>query len=296
MNAARCFLHLAWAAWSWLAGLRLGWRWLVKMGLLGLVILFALYPHPVLLAIHLRHIRDIESLIQPDLPEMAEINREIDAKLPAGAARKEEFKAVERYVYEHIRYEYDWFNWGNLDYWPTAQEVLTRKREDCDGQAVLAASILRARGFKTATLVANLQHVWVTVDGVELMGPQRDKNLRRVGGKMVVTLPAWRTLLASGSMICKFPAVRSLLILFAALVLAYHPCRHLTGWLALSVMALVGFVVLLDWANRFEPRANELGLGLLSGAIGLLACAWVGALLAGRVLDGLGEKRGETEP
>jgi hypothetical protein len=42
-------------------------------------------------------------------------------------------------------------------------------------------------------------------------------------------------------------------------------------------------VVLLDWANHFEPRANELGLGLFAGAISLLAGAWVGALLAGRI-------------
>ena len=200
-----------------------------------------------------------------------------------GATRQAEFKAVERYVYDHIRYEYDWFNWGNLDYWPTTQEVLARKREDCDGRAVLAASILRARGFKTASVVANLQHVWVMVDNVGLMGPQADKNYRRVGGKVVLTLPQWRTWLDGSAMINKFPSLRSLLILFAALVLAYHPCRNLTGLLALAVVALVGFVVLLDWANHFEPRSNELGLGLLSGALALVTCAWVGALAAGRI-------------
>lgn len=283
MNGSRRLLRIVSAAWQWLAGLRWVWRWLVKLTLFGGVVLFALYPHPVRLAVHLQHLSHIESLIQPALPELAAINREIDAKLPAGGTRQQEFKAVERYVYDHIRYEYDWFNWGNLDYWPTAREVLDRKREDCDGQAVLAASILRARGFKTATVVANLQHVWVTVDKTELMGPQPDKNFRRVGGKVVVTLPQWRTWLASAAMICKFPSVRALLILFTALVLAYHPCRNLTGLFALSVVALVGFVLLLDWANHFEPRANELGLGLLSAAIGLLVCAWLGALLAGRV-------------
>ena len=283
MNAARGLLQFASAAWSWLAGLRWAWRWLVKLVMLGVVILFALYPHPVLLVTQIQHLCNIESLIQPDLPEMAAINREIDAKLPPGAMRKEEFKAVERYVYEHIRYEYDWFNWGNVDYWPTAQEVLARRREDCDGQAVLATSILRARGFKTATVVANLQHVWVAVDGAELMGPKADKNLHRVGGKVVVTLPHWRTWLDGGSMINKFPSLRLLLILFAALVLAYHPCRNLTGLLALAVIALVGFVVLLDWANHFDPRANELGLGLLAIAFGLLLAAWVGALLATRI-------------
>ena len=51
----------------------------------------------------------------------------------------------------------------------------------------------------------------------------------------------------------------------------------------LTAVSLVGFVVLLDWANHFEPRANELGLGLLLGALGLLSCAWAGALFAGQV-------------
>jgi len=291
MNRFQQLIRFASAAWSWLAALGWVWRWLAKAILLGLVLLFALYPHPVLLVVHIRHLCDIESLIQPDLPEMAGINRELDAKLPVGATRKEEFKAVERYVYDHIRYEYDWVNWGNVDYWPTTQEVLARKREDCDGQAVLAASILRARGFKTATVVANLQHVWVMVDNVGLMGPQPDKNFRRVGGKVVLTLPQWRTLLAGGSMICKFPSVRSLLILFAALALAYHPCRDPTGLLGLSVVALVGFVVLLDWANHFEPRSGQLGLGMLGGAVGLFTCAWAGALFAARLQNRFVVKR-----
>ena len=44
-------------------------------------------------------------------------------------------------------------------------------------------------------------------------------------------------------MIRKFPSLRSLLILAAVLVLAYHPCRNLTGLLALSTLALAGFVL-----------------------------------------------------
>jgi hypothetical protein len=270
--------------WTRLAQLPLAWRLLIKWAALGVVTAFALFPHPVLLARHVQHVRNIEALIQPDLPEIAAINREIDAKLNPDATRKDQFRTVERWVYEHIRYEYDWFNWGNLDYWPTAAEVLERKREDCDGQAVLAASILRGRGFKTAHIVANLQHVWVAVDGDELMGPQKDKNYRRVGGKTVLTLPQWRTVLASSAMICKFPALRSLLILAAALVLAYHPCRHLTGLFAVFTVALVGFILLLDWGNRFDARAQTLVLGPLVSSLILLAGALVGALLAERLL------------
>ena len=135
--------------WNRLAQLPFIWRFAVKGALLLLIILFVLFPHPGLLYKQIQHLRNVESLIQPDLPEIAEINRELDDQLGEGSSRAEEFKAVERYVYRNIAYKFDWFNWGNLDYWPTAKEVLERKTEDCDGRAILAASILRARVMAT---------------------------------------------------------------------------------------------------------------------------------------------------
>lgn len=271
-------------AWDWLERLRLLPRWIVKTLLLSGIVLFVLYPNPVRLVQQIQHLSNVESLIQPDLPELVAINAEITSNLKTNATRKEEFRAVEAYVYSHIRYEYDWFNWGNLDYWPTAREVLERKREDCDGRAVLAASILRARGFHTANVVGNLQHVWVTVDHAELMGPQPDRNFQRVDGKVVVTLPQWQTILASTAMINKFPALRCVVILLTVLVLAYHPCRSLTGFLGLSVAGLLGFVVFLDWSNRYEPRLGGSEIGLLATALGLLGFTWIAALLAHRWL------------
>jgi len=120
----------------------------------------------------------------------------------------------------------------------------------------------------------------VTVDKTELMGPRKEKNLRRVGGKTVVTLPGLRTWLSAAAMISEFPALRSLIILATALVLAYHPCRNITGLLAITTVALVGFVLLLDWGNRLEAR-NEVRLSAqLLVALGLLLLAGLGALLA----------------
>ncbi len=276
-------------AWLWLAQLPLGWRWLAKLAVLGAVVLFTLYPHPVLLVREIQHLNDVEALIQPDLPEIAEMNRAITAQLKPEATKKEEFRAVERYVYDHIRYEYDWFNWGNLDYWPTAKEAIERGREDCDGQAIVAASVLRARGFKTAHVVANLQHCWVAMDGAELMGPQPDTNFKRVGDRVVLTFPALRTILGSTAMINKFPALRCLIILATALVLAYHPCRNLTGFLGVLAVGLVGFVLLLDWSNRFNVRAQALAVGTLCGALVCLTLAFLGALWANRCLRRSGD-------
>jgi predicted transglutaminase-like cysteine proteinase len=240
--------------WNRLAQLRWWWRCPVKTALLAAVVLVVLFPHPVLFVRELQALRNDEPLIQPQMRAMAEINREIDKSLPESPTREQQFKAVERFVYQKIKYQYDWYNWGNLDYWPTAEEVWARQKEDCDGRAVLCASILRARGFPTAKIVANLNHAWVAVDQDELMGPQAEKNLRREGGKVIVTLPGWRTWMDSFAFISQFPAGRSLLILFAVVILAYHPCKHVAGFFGVTTMALTGFVLLFHWGTMRMGR------------------------------------------
>ncbi len=250
------------------------WRWLqlqrplkragLKLALLTVVVLFALFPNPVLLVQQIHHLLNVEELIQADLPAMPEINREIDGLLASNAPAMTEFKAIERFVYRRIAYQYDWHGWWNLDYWPTAAEVWERKREDCDGRAVLAVSILRSRGYAEARLVANLQHVWVAVGTNELMGPMADKNFRREGGKVVdgklvgaktvITLPALKTLLDSLAMTCKFPAWRVVLMLVTLLALFFHPAVDAGRFAMLSTMMLVGYAIFLDWCVRRVDR------------------------------------------
>jgi len=267
--------------WSRLARLPWVWRCLAKWFLLALVATLALYPRPGLLVKQVRHLCQVELLIQPELPEIRALNREIDALLATNAARRDELRVVEGFVYRRVPYQHDWINWGNLDYWPTAAEVLARQREDCDGRAVLATSILRARGFTNAQIVANLNHVWVTVDQVELLGPQKEKSWRRVGGKTVVTVPGLRSWLGTAAMLSEFPALRSLLILATALVLAYHPCRNVTGLLAVTVLALVGFLLVLDWGHRLASRSDPRLSAQLVAALALLLAALAAALSAG---------------
>jgi hypothetical protein len=268
-----------------LARLPFIWRLALKVLLLLLVILFALFPHPGLLVKQVQHLRNVESLIQPDLPEIADINRELDNQLGDGTSRAEEFKAVERYVYRNITYKFDWFNWGNLDYWPTTQEVLERKAEDCDGRAILATSILRARGFKSARVVGNLDHVWVAVDDAELMSPQTDKNYARAGAAVPITFPKLRTWLRAASKIGNFPAVRSMAILAAVLLLAYHPCRNTKGLFGASTLLLAGFVFALDWGGRFDPKTPYADSSLLVMALGMIVAAVVFALFAEQLLE-----------
>jgi len=240
------------------------WRWLetqrplkragLKLALLAVFVLFALYPNPVLLVRQVGHLLDMESLIQPNLPAMPEINRDIDQLLATNVVPLTELKAVERFVLRRISYQYDWHGWWNLDYWPTAAEVWERQREDCDGRAVLAVSILRARGHQDARLVANLQHVWVAVGTNELMGPMADKNFRREGGKTIVTFPALKTLLDSLAMTCKFPAWRVVLMLVTLLALVFHPSADTGRFAMLCAVMLAGYAVFLDWCVRRLDR------------------------------------------
>lgn len=250
--------------WHWLATQRPLKRISLKLALLAVVVLFALYPNPVLLVRQVGHLLNMESLIQPDLPAMPGINRDIDQLLATNTPALTEFKAVERFVYRRIPYQYDWHGWANLDYWPTAAEVWERQREDCDGRAVLAASILRARGHADARLVANLQHVWVAVGTNELMGPMADKNFRREGGKLVdgklvgaktvLTLPSLKTALDSLAMTCKFPAWRVVLMLVTLLALVFHPAVDTGRFAMLGAVMLAGYAVFLDWCVRRLDR------------------------------------------
>lgn len=250
--------------WRWLEAQRPLKRAALKVAILAVVVLFALYPNPVLLVRQIGHLLDTESLIQPNLPAMPEINRDIDQMIATNTPALTEFKAVERFVYHRIVYQYDWHGWWNLDYWPTAAEVWERKREDCDGRAVLAVSILRARGYPEARLVANLQHVWVAVGTNELMGPMADKNFRREGGKMVdgklvgaktvITLPSLKTTLDSLAMTCKFPAWRVVLMLVTLLALVFHPHADTGRFAMLCAVMLAGYAVFLDWCVRRMDR------------------------------------------
>ena len=270
--------------WEWLARRGFILRACLKLLLFGLVTLVVLYPNPILLIKQVRHLADVESLIQPGLPAMAEINRDINRLLPTNATPQKEFQTVERFVYQKIKFQYDWYNWGNLDYWPTAAEVWDRKREDCDGRAVLAVSILRARGFKDARIVANLNHVWVAVGQDELMGPQADKNFRREGDQVVISLPAFKTLLDVASQLSKFPVLRSLIIFFTAVGLFYHPCRNLTGFFATTTLGLVGFGLLLDWSGmQLAGESKGVDFNFFAG-VALLVVAALLALFMNRIL------------
>ncbi len=262
--------------WKRLAQLRLAWRCVIKSGMLLIVLFFVLNPHPSLFMKQLYRYANMESLIQTDFKALEGINSDIDAMLPSDADQQQEFAAVQRYVYQHIRYAYDWDNWGNVDFWPTAEEVWERQEEDCDGRAVLAASILRSRGFPSATLVGNVQHIWVRLDQQELMGPMAEQNISRQEGKLVVTLPSLDVILGGLSIyIADFPTIRNVILFSVVLLLCYHPYTNPVQFLGIMSIGLLGFLFLKDWANDLMCHQREgVTLSFIGGCLllGLSLC------------------------
>ncbi len=252
--------------WDWLAAKPFGQRLLIKCLLLGLFTLVVFFPRPDQLVRQVPRWKNPDSLIETNVPFLAEINKKIDEQLKPDGTKKDELKAVERFVYREIKYGYDWDVWGNTDYWPTVAEVWTQKKEDCDGQAVLAASILSSRGFTDVHIVGNLSHVWVATGTNEVMSPQADKNFQRVDGKLKVHLPGASTFLLTWAHINRFPAIRSLLLLIAVLLAVLHPAWDLTRWWMLFALGTTGLLLLYDWGGKY----------LGSAAVGASFTFWLG--------------------
>jgi hypothetical protein len=164
------------------------WRWPIKAAIFLAVTLVVLFPRPGLFARHLAHVRDMQAMIAPDDPRLEELEGEVRARLDEEATSAR-FAAtdrerglliqqqIERLVLERVEYAWDWDTWGCADYMPTVAEMFdvaaatqSGLREDCDGRAIVAASLMRRMGYD-ARLATDLRHVWVVTPEGEWMGP-----------------------------------------------------------------------------------------------------------------------------
>ena len=155
---------------------RLPWytRLPVKWLIFGLSVLMVCFPNPALFVQHVRHWRDPNALVDPDAAALAPLVAELRSELSEDLSARETLRHVERYVHRKIPYEWDWNTWGLADYLPTVTETIEMGKEDCDGRAVVAASLLRNLGFD-ARLVTDFAHMWVKTERGETMGPGRRK-------------------------------------------------------------------------------------------------------------------------
>jgi hypothetical protein len=220
------------------------WRMPLKISIFAAVTLLVLFPYPNQLRRHLSHVMNMQAMVQPDAPELAAWDEELqnlkenalqppllpwerEAWSKPGRQAWSVQKAVEQFVYEHVKYEWDWNVWGSADYMPTVGEMFEQARsnggqmlEDCDGRAVMAASILRRMGYD-AQLVTDLSHVWVKTPEQELMGPGGKKALVTTtqGTKVDIVSAAVDVPIALSYGVSVFPLSRELVIAATAVLL-----------------------------------------------------------------------------
>ncbi len=152
----------------------------VKAVVLGVTVFLVCFPYPKLFVRHVLRWSDPNVLIEPDAAELLPLLDELRPKLSNIEAGPDALKVVEKFVYEKVPYAWDWDTWGVVDYIPTVPEVMDAGQEDCDGRAVVSASLLRNLGYQ-ADLVTDTTHVWVKTDQGETMSPGKLPKLVEAG-------------------------------------------------------------------------------------------------------------------
>lgn len=289
----------AWSRWYF----RMPVKWLA----FGVVVLFVLFPDPRLLIRQQSRMRDMNRMVTPDAPELgvwdAELNRQFDearkkqaATLPADKKTeelprlppREAQRLIERFTYDNVKYAWDWDTWGCADYIPTVAEMFAKGkefadgfiREDCDGRAVMAASLMRRFGYQ-ADLVCDMRHVWVMTREGEWMGPGRKKTIVATpqGQKVDYRSAASNLLVGWSYGVQVFPLVRELILWAAAFGLMIRrggswKCKLIGGALLLQGLLFMR-TGHMDPMHGAAAWPAWVGLGHMIGGFGAL-------LLAGR--------------
>ncbi|MBN2445883.1 MAG: hypothetical protein JXO22_04115 [Phycisphaerae bacterium] len=241
-------------------------RWPLKLLVFLVVTGLVLYPKVWLLPTWLHRLGDLDSVLDPQNAGLAPLENEVSELLakepPEKAANpKAVLELAQKVVLKHVPYAWDWDTWGVFDYVPTVAEVLSKGHEDCDGRAVVAASLLRRMG-REAWLVSDLKHVWVETPDGATMGPG-DGKPTITGGKpgkpeepmlyrAVATLRNLGRGLTFG--IAVFPMVRVLMIWLALCACLAHPWSSPTRRVAGSLLLLAAIALLHD----AKPAASGL--------------------------------------
>ncbi len=277
----------------------------LKLVIFTIVTFFVLFPSPSQFATHVRRIAHLEQMIEPDAPQLAVWEADIRQELSSQAESEgrqsrgvggEDAKAEASIVQKHIQdlvlrevgYEWDWNLWGSADYIPTIEEMFWRAsvdplglREDCDGRAVLAASLMRRMGYE-ADLATDLRHVWVVTPEGRWMGPGGEKAYQRdIEGYAV----NWAAVLSNTPLslsygISVFPFARELIILVTAYILLLH--RRMRGsWAAMAALLLVqgllfmrcGYISPSTEAGQISSWPAYVGLLHIATGVGLMLFA-----------------------
>ncbi len=262
----------------WHAGRALPRR-ICKLAIFIVFVLLVLYPRPDRLVISIARLCDLNSTLDPRAAELDPLEFRVRAVLTPGATAQDTLAAVQHVVYEALPYAWDWDTWGVMEYLPSVREALRTGREDCDGRAVVAASLLRRLGHD-AILVSDFLHVWVQTPEGETMSPRAGPKTLR-GGESGTQIGAGALQnLARGTAfgVAVFPATRVALILAALILLTLRP--GLPAWRGGCGAALLIAALLLLRATG-EGVAHDtarvawigVGAGTMSACVGWLILA-----------------------
>jgi hypothetical protein len=258
-------------------------------------VLLTLWPRIDLLVRNLAHWSDPDALIEPGNPRLeplaADLARRADLKdhrvVPGEAPERDKriLKSVQDLVYKEFPYAWDWDTWFVADYMPTLDEVLNLGREDCDGRAVVAASLLKRLGYD-AHLVSDLSHVWVWTPQGQTMSPMKTASGQTVvsakpGQRSRVNMSAlvhhkallidWPLKLSYG--VAVFPVIRAAIIGLAlwAVLLAWPTGR----WWAAALLVLLAGGYIAHRIGNSDPWHPSLLLAWIGWAslAGVLALA-----------------------
>jgi hypothetical protein len=248
-------------------------RWPAKWAIFGLAYALVCFPYPRLAFRHMVHWYNPNSIIEPDAPSLQPMAAELRAGLPEGLPSPKVLDWVEGFVYKKVPYDWDWNTWGMADYLPTVDEVIKAGKEDCDGRAVIAASLLRNLGYE-ATLVTDFAHVWVSTPQGDTMGPGRTKTVEvtdkglKVDYRGILRLPR-----IMGYGIAVFPLSRELILLGVLWLLLLGTAGTSRALVGLGLL-VAGLILLRYGAENYwgpVPILESTGALLLVGAALLIA-------------------------
>lgn len=213
--------------------------------------------------------QDVSSLVNGDFRAKKEVNKQINSLIKDSVSKKEEINIIEKFVLKNIEYTNDWEQWLNIDHWPDADTVWQTKKEDCDGQAIFAASILASRGFEKVEIVGNYQHIWVVVDDIEILYPQKEKNIGSGEGVGQYSFPSLSVVQSTlYFFISIFPAYRLILLLIASIIILSYPGKK---W---RIQILTFSVILFMYGALYLTaiyKVNSIALMLILLVVKLLA-------------------------
>ncbi len=257
---------------------RSGWtRIPLKLALFVCVLVLTLFPKPWLIFTLAERARDFNALIDPSHVGLEPFVAEVRAAAAEPNAPPET-ALVQKVVLQRVPYSFDWETWGVAEYLPTVDDVLRAGREDCDGRAIVAASVLRRMGYD-ATLVTDLLHMWVVTPQGELMNPtSAQKTL--VGGsagtEFQLTPAAVRNFARGFAFgVAVFPLGRELILAAALCLLTMHP--RSSGWRRVSgcLLIWIGLDLVRDRGQRLAYDWTALDVGVVALGVAALLAGWL---------------------